>query len=190
MVRWPHKNLWNNQWNCLWCGITFQGMHPTKYLVYVIQIGSTHIKSFNAAIDQDHLPRYKYIKRYKAAKKTILNDHMHKVNFSIARIQDNSSKVIDNTIHRKMEVGLCPIFLKNQKQHPLVQAPTFQKTVNQWIINQVIWIFCGIYYQRIISYRETHLKVAISDLIISEGLSINPDQKPWLNKVLDLESNL
>ena len=105
MGRWPHKNLWNNQWNCLWCGITFQGMHPTKYLVCVIQIGSTHIKSFNAAIDQAHLWRYKDLHKYKTSKNNLLNEHVHKVFSFIARIQDKSIEVIENTIHRNSVNG-------------------------------------------------------------------------------------
>ena len=36
------------------------------------------------------------------------------------------------------------------------------------------------------TYNETRLTVAISDLIISEGLSLNISQKPRFKKVLDL----
>ena len=38
--------------------------------------------------------------------------------------------------------------------------------------------------------NETHLKVAIADLIISGGLSFNLDPKPRFKKVLDSARNL
>ena len=37
------------------------------------------------------------------------------------------------------------------------------------------------------TYNETHLTVAITDLIISEGLHFNIAQEPRFKKVLDLE---
>ena len=40
--------------------------------------------------------------------------------------------------------------------------------------------------QKMMNSNETRLTVAISDLIISEGLSFNISQKPRFNKVLDL----
>ena len=41
--------------------------------------------------------------------------------------------------------------------------------------------------KKMINFDETYLTVAISDLIISEGLSFNLSQKPRFKKVLDLE---
>ena len=40
--------------------------------------------------------------------------------------------------------------------------------------------------QKMITYNEKHLTVAISDIIISEGLSFNLAQKPSFNKVINL----
>ena len=40
--------------------------------------------------------------------------------------------------------------------------------------------------QKMMTPNETRLKVAIADLIISEGLSFNLSQKPMFKKVLDL----
>ena len=34
------------------------------------------IKSCNAVIDKAYLSRYKYIHKYKVAKKTLINDHL------------------------------------------------------------------------------------------------------------------
>ena len=40
--------------------------------------------------------------------------------------------------------------------------------------------------QKMTNSNETHLTVAITDIIISEGLSFNLSQKPRFKKVLDL----
>ena len=40
--------------------------------------------------------------------------------------------------------------------------------------------------QKMMTYNETHLTVAIADIIISKGLSFNISQKPRFKKVLDL----
>ena len=44
--------------------------------------------------------------------------------------------------------------------------------------------------QKMMTSNETHLTVAIADLIISEGLSFNLYQKPRFKKVLELESTV
>ena len=44
--------------------------------------------------------------------------------------------------------------------------------------------------QKMMTSNETRLTVAISDLIISEGLSFNLSQKPRFKKVLDLARNV
>ena len=58
-----------------------------------------HIKSCKYAIDKDNLSRYKDPHKFKVYKNTVLNDHLHNVNDSISRIQDKSSKVIENIIN-------------------------------------------------------------------------------------------
>ena len=44
--------------------------------------------------------------------------------------------------------------------------------------------------QKMMTYNETRLTVAIADLIISEGLYFNLAQKPRFKKVINLERNL
>ena len=44
--------------------------------------------------------------------------------------------------------------------------------------------------QKIMTYNETRLTVAITDLIISEGISSNLSQKPRFKKVLNLAINV
>ena len=53
------EKLKDNQWKCLWCDITFQGINATKSLAHVIGTKSMHIKRCTASIDQAYLSRYK-----------------------------------------------------------------------------------------------------------------------------------
>ena len=44
--------------------------------------------------------------------------------------------------------------------------------------------------QKMMTSNETRLTVAITDIIVYEGLSFNISQKPRFKKVLDLERNV
>ena len=44
--------------------------------------------------------------------------------------------------------------------------------------------------QKMMTFNETFLTVAIDDLIVYEGISFNITPKPRFNKVLDLEKNV
>ena len=69
------EKLEDNQWKCLWCDITFQGINVTKALAHVIGTKSMHIKRCTDSIDQAHIPRYKEFHQIKATKKGLLNDY-------------------------------------------------------------------------------------------------------------------
>ena len=75
-----------NKYKCLWCGITFQGIHDNKAMARVMGTTVMNIKSCNGAIDKSHLSKYKYIHTYKSSKRSVMNYHLHKVNYSIAHI--------------------------------------------------------------------------------------------------------
>ena len=85
------EKLKDNQWKCLWCDVTFQGINTTKYLAHVIGIKCMHIKRCTASIDQAHISRYKELQQIKAANKYLLNDYSQKMISSISRLQDKSS---------------------------------------------------------------------------------------------------
>ena len=53
------EKLEDNQWKCLWCDVTFQGVNATKALPHVIGTKSMHIKQCTASIGQAYLSRYK-----------------------------------------------------------------------------------------------------------------------------------
>ena len=85
------EKLEDNQWKCLWCDVTFQGINAKKYLSHVIGTKSMHIKRCTASIDQAHISRYKELQQIKAAQKGLLNDYSQKMISSISRLQDKSS---------------------------------------------------------------------------------------------------
>ena len=45
------EKLEYNQWKCLWCDVTFQGINAKKYLARVIGTKSMHIKRCTVSID-------------------------------------------------------------------------------------------------------------------------------------------
>ena len=62
------EKLNNNQWNCFWCGVTFQGINATKALTPVLGVRSMLVKSFNISVDKLHVSKYKDIKIIKNQK--------------------------------------------------------------------------------------------------------------------------
>ena len=50
---------------------------------------------------KNHLSIYKDLRKNKVDKNNVISDHSHKVNSPISCLQDNSSEVIENIIHRK-----------------------------------------------------------------------------------------
>ena len=51
------ENLKDNQWKCLLCDVTFQGINATKALAHVIGTKSMHINQCIDSIYQAHLSR-------------------------------------------------------------------------------------------------------------------------------------
>ena len=49
------EKLKDNQWNSLWCDVTFQGIDATKSLARVIGTKIMHINRCTASIDQAHI---------------------------------------------------------------------------------------------------------------------------------------
>ena len=96
----PIEQLEDNQWKCLWCGVTFQGINATKALSHVIGTKFMHIKRCTASIDQAYLSRYKQLQKIIAAKKGLLNDYSQKMISSVSRLQDKSSEVVESNIQR------------------------------------------------------------------------------------------
>ena len=70
------EKLEDNQWNCLWCDFTFQGINATKALTRVIGTKCIHIKRCTASIDKAGISRYKELQQIKAAKKGLLNYYL------------------------------------------------------------------------------------------------------------------
>ena len=94
------EKLGDNQWKCLWCDVTFQGINATKALARVIGTKSIHIKRYTASTDQAYISRYKELQQIKAAKKGLINDYSQKMISPISRLQDKSSEVVESNTQR------------------------------------------------------------------------------------------
>ena len=86
--------LEDNQWKCLWCDVTFQGINATKSLAHLIGTKIMHIKRCTASTDQAYLSRYKELQQIKSAKTILINDYSQKMISSISHLQDMSSEVV------------------------------------------------------------------------------------------------
>ena len=109
----PIKLIWyddqiemleDNQWKCLWCDVTFQGINATKALAHIIGTKIMHIKRCTASIDQAHISRYKELQKIKAAKKGLLNDYSQNIISSVSCLQDKSSEVVESNIQHNSSV--------------------------------------------------------------------------------------
>ena len=83
---------------CLWFDVKFQGIHATKALAHVIGTKCMHINRFTASIDQAYLPIYKKLYKIKPATKGLLNEYEQKIIYSISRVHDKSSEVVESNI--------------------------------------------------------------------------------------------
>ena len=163
------EKLEDNQWKCLWCDVTFQGINATKALARVIGTKCMLIKRFTSSIDQAHISRYKELQQIKAAKKGLLNDYSQKMISSISRLQDNSSEVVESNIQRNSR-GLylsntTEIYDSSSINKSFIQSPESNKTTPQ---KGSIFFTRDNNTQKMMTSNETHLAVAIADLIISE----------------------
>ena len=64
-----------NNWQCLWCNQTFQGINATKALDRVLGKKGMHIKSCYFLKDKAHKIRYQELHNYKHTRKGVLIDH-------------------------------------------------------------------------------------------------------------------
>ena len=94
------EKLEDNQWKCLWCYFTFQGINATKALAHVIGTKCMHIKRCTASIYQSHISRYKELQQIKAAKKGLLNYYSQNMISSVSRLQYKSSEFVESNIQR------------------------------------------------------------------------------------------
>ena len=129
------EKLEYNQWKCLWCDVTFQGVNATKALALVIGTKSMHIKLCTASIYQDHLSRYKEIHQIKAAKKGLLKYYSQKMISSISRLQDKSSEVVESNIQRKSRglylSNITAIYYSSYIRKSFSQSPDSNQTTPQ-----------------------------------------------------------
>ena len=106
---------------------------------------------------------------------------------SISRLQDKSSEVVKSNIQRNSRdmysVNITATYDISSFSTSCIKSPETNPTTPQ---KGSICFMGDNNTQNRMTSHETRLTVAISDLIISEGLSFNLSQKPRFKKVLDL----
>ena len=131
-----------------------------------------HIKRCKASIDQDCLSRYKELQQIKAAKKGLLNDYSQKMISSISHLQDKSSEVVESNIQRNSgglySSNTTAIYYTSSFSTICSKSPESNPITPQ---KGSIFFMGDNNTQKMTTSNETHLTVAISDIIISEGLS-------------------
>ena len=149
-----------------------------------------HIKRCIDSIDQDYLSKYKQLQKIKASKKGFLNDHL-KMIFSISRLQDSSSEVVESNIQRNSRgiysSNIPEIFDKSSlsticSKSPESNSATPQKCITFFIGNNNT--------QKTMTSNDMCLPVAIADLVMYAGLSFIISQKTRFKQVLDLERTM
>ena len=181
------EKLENNQWKCIWCDVKFQGINATKYLARVIGTKCMHINRCTASTDQDYLSRYKELQQIKASKKGLLKDYSQKMISSTSKLHDKSSEVVELNIQRNYRGLYSSNITAKSDTSSFSTSCSKSPERNPKNPQKGSIVFMGYNdTQKIMNSNETHLTVAITDLIISEGLSFNLSQKPRFKKVLDL----
>ena len=111
--------------------------------------------------------------------------------YSISRLQDKSSEVVASNIQRNSRdmysSNTTAIYDTSSFSIRCSKSPESNPTTLQ---KGSIFFMGDNNTQKMITYNETRLIVAIDDLIISGGLSFNLSQKPRLEKVLGLARNV
>ena len=85
-----------------------------------------HVNSCNTAIGKAHMSQYKYTHKYKPAKNYVLNDHIIKVNYSIAWTHYNYSEVLENT------TNINPGSRSTSNMSSLSEKLSFVTRSNKW----------------------------------------------------------
>ena len=107
--------------------------------------------------------------------------------YSISRLQDKSSEAVESNIQRNSRgmflSNTTAIYDSSSISKSFSQSPES----NQNNSRRASICFMGDNNtQKMMTYNQTRLTVAIADLVISEGLSFNISQKPRFKKVLEL----
>ena len=133
-----------------------------------------HIKICMDSIYQDNLSRYKELKLIKDDNRGLLNDYSQKMIYSISRLQDKSSKIVESNIQHKSKVLSSSNLTVTSDTSPFITNCSTPSENNKITPKKGSIFLLGVYNtHRIVTSNETCLTVAIADLIISEGLSFN-----------------
>ena len=106
---------------------------------------------------------------------------------SISSLKNNLSAAIESTIHHSFKIITSSNDTNISEMSGFISKSNITTESNSISFSNCSLVF-GIYgnSQKLITSNETHLTFAISDLIISEGLSFNLSQKPRFKKIQEL----
>ena len=138
-----------------------------------------HIKSCYVPKEKAHTKIYQEIQQYKQARKGVLCENSENINASISSLQHMSSHAIESTIHRSSKSITSSNKTYAYEILSFKSASNIKTGSNTRNVSNGSLIFgTDENYQKSITSNETHMDIAIADLIISEGLSFTPYQKP------------
>ena len=185
------RRIDEKNWQCLWCNQTFQGINANKALAHILVKKGIHFKSCYVAKDKAHTTKYQELQNYKQTQKGVLLDYSEKIRASITSLQNKSSSAIKSTIHRSSKSITSSNDTNSSVISGFSSASDLSSESNSRSFPNSSLIF-GIdgNSQKLITSNDTHLTIAIADLIISEGLLFNLSQKPISKKVLELSRNV
>ena len=145
------------------------------------------IKSCYVDKNKDHTIQYQGLQYYKQTRKGVLLDYSEKIRASITSLQNKSSDAIESTIHSSSK----SITSSNETNSSVIPGLSSARNISSesnWRSFSNGSLVFGIdgNSQKLITSNDTCLTIAISDLIVSEGLTFNLSQELIFKKALEL----
>ena len=142
-------------------------------------------------MDKAHITRYQEIKNSKQTYKGGIHDYLENIKVSISILQNKSSAVIKSTIYRSSKSINSSNDTNNSEISAFSSASNITTESNSRTFSNGSTIFgIDVNFKNPITSNNIHITIAISDLIISEGLSFNLYQKPRFKNLLELAINV
>ena len=137
-----------------------------------------------------YITRYQELQKYKQDRKGVINKYSEKIKAPISSLQDTSSSTIESTIHSSSKSITSSNDINSSEMSSFSYASNITSGINSRNVSNGSLIF-GIdgSSQKSITSKDTRLTIAISDLIILEGIYFNLSQKPIFKKELNSEMN-
>ena len=138
-----------------------------------------HIKSCYVLKEKNHIIRYQELQHYKQTRKGVLLYYSENIKAYITSIHNKLSSNIGSNIHRSSKSITSSNDTNSSEISGFTSASNITTESNSRSLSNgsLVLVIDG-NSQELITSNDTCLTIAISDLIISEGLSLNLAQKP------------